>query len=212
MKKYGNEFKVGLFVILCVAGLAYLTFSTGKVNLKKDGYHIYVTFNDVAGLENKAPVMLNGLEVGKVDDLSISYDADLTQIKLKLWIDANAKIRENPTVSIKTLGLMGEKFIQISSNEGERFIKPGTVVSGRPYLDLDVLMEQAQAITKDISQEINSLVSSLNTAIGENKDSVSQIVKNLETASQNLAEFSDDVKRHPWKLLIKGKEDKKKNK
>jgi len=151
MKKYGNEFKVGLFVILCVLGLIYLTFSTGKVSLGKKGYHIYVVFNDIAGIELKAPVMLNGLEVGKVDDIKFSYDANKTEIKLKLWIDDKAKIRDNAAVSIKTLGLMGEKFIQISSVSGGNFLAPEAILEGKPYLDLDALLEQAQTMTKNLS-------------------------------------------------------------
>jgi phospholipid/cholesterol/gamma-HCH transport system substrate-binding protein len=208
MKKFNftNEIKVGLFVIACLAGLLYLAYSTGKLSSKKEGYVIYVAFNDIAGLEEKAPVMLNGLEVGKVDAINISYDNNTTAITLRLWLDAKAKIREDSIVSIKTLGLMGEKFIQISSAGNKDFIKPETVLSGKPYLDIDALLEQAQMITKDISTQVNKLVINLNSTVEDNKGSVSSIVKNLETTSKNFEEFSDDIKRHPWKLLIKTKE------
>jgi phospholipid/cholesterol/gamma-HCH transport system substrate-binding protein len=206
MKKYTNEFKVGLFVILCLIGLIYLTYSTGKMNVKKPGYNLYVVFNDVAGLEKKAPVMLNGLEVGKVEEIKTSYDNDKTQVILKLWLEKNAKVRENPAVSIKTLGLMGEKFIQISSSQGKDFIKPDTVLQGKPFLDLDVLMEQAQSISKEISQQVNKLVASLNTTLEDNKGNINQIIKNLEYTSKNFEEFSSDIKRHPWKLLFRTKE------
>jgi len=190
MKKYTNEFKVGLFIIICILGLVYLTFSTGKVNFKKKGYNIYVIFNEVCGLSNKAPVMLNGLEVGKVQDIVVQYDKDRTQILLKLWIDEQAKIRENPVVSIKTLGLMGEKYIQIASTEGNEFIKPEAVLVGEPYADLDAMMKQVQGI------------------MDENKGNISQIMKNFEATSKNFEEFSADLKRHPWKLLFKTKENK----
>jgi phospholipid/cholesterol/gamma-HCH transport system substrate-binding protein len=203
-----SEFKVGLFVIICLSGLAYLTFSTGKVNIKKDGYNLYVSYNDVAGLGKKAPVMLNGLEVGKVDDIKISYDNDKTRIILKLWLDRSAKVRENPVVAIKTLGMMGEKFIQISSSEGSNFIQPNTLVDGKPYMDLDDLMEQVQTLSKDITGQVNKLLGSLNGTIEGNKDGIAQIVKNLEVSSKNMEEFTADVKAHPWKLLFKGKEKK----
>ena len=208
MKKlnFNNEFKVGLFVLLCIAGLMYLVLSTTKMNVKNGGYNIYVTFNDIAGLEKKAPVMLNGLEVGKVDDINISYDNNNTMITLKLWLDGLAKIRQDAIVSIKTLGLMGEKFIQISSTGSKDFINPDTVLYGRPYLDIDALLEQAQIMTKDISTQVNKLVVNLNGTVEDNKENVSQIIKNLEVTSKNFEEFSDDIKRHPWKLLIKTKE------
>jgi len=210
--KNTNEFKVGLFVILCIFGFLYLVYSTGKLNIKKDGYHIYVVYDEVVGLNKKAPVMLNGLEVGKVEDIKVSYDNDRTQIVLKLWLDKQARVRENPVVSIKTLGLMGEKYIQISSSQGRDFVKPEAVLQGKPYLDMDELMEHAQSISKEVMDGINKLLASINGTVEDNKQSIGQIIKNLEVSSKNLEEFSDEVKRHPWKLLFKTKEKPRKEK
>lgn len=212
MKKYTNEFKVGLFVILCLLGLFYLTYSTGKLNIKKDGYYIYAVFNEIVGVEEKSPVRLNGFEVGRVDDIKISYGNDKTQIILKLWLDSSAKIRENPIVSVKTLGLMGEKYIEITSYEGSTFVKPGSTLYGKAYLDLDAMMQQIQGVSKEITQQINQLLATINTTVGENKDSISAIIKNLEVTSKNFQEFSSDIKRHPWKLLFKTKEKPQKQK
>lgn len=206
MKSYSNELKVGFFVFVCLVGLFYMSYATGKLNIRKSGYNIYVLFNDVAGMQMKAPVMLNGLEVGKVNDIQNVYDGDRTQIKLKIWLDSSAKIRENPVVSIKTLGLMGEKYVEIASSRGADFIKPGTVLNGKPYMDLDSLMEEAQGMAKDLTAEVNKLVVVLNGTIADNKDSIGNIIKNLESTSKNFEDFSADIKQHPWKLLFKGKE------
>ena len=206
MKKYGNEFKVGLFFILCVLGFFYLIYSTGKMDIKKDGYFIYVTFNDIAGLDSKAPVMLNGMEVGKVDDVEVTYDGTDTNIILKIWLDAKAKIRSNPIVYIKTLGLMGEKYIQISSTDGTGFIAPGTTLKGRPYVDMDLLLDNVNVLT----EEVKKLSANLNYTVESNQDKISQIVDNLEGATGNMEEFTEDIKRHPWKLLFRTKEKPKK--
>ena len=72
------------------------------------------------------------------------------------------------------------------------------------------LLEQAQIITKDVTTQVNKLIVNLNGTVDDNKESVSQIVKNLETTSKNFEEFSDDIKRNPWKLLFKTKEKPKK--
>lgn len=190
MKKYANEFKVGLFVIVCLAGLAYLVLSTGKITFGKKGYNIYVVFNEVAGLDEKAPVMLNGLEVGKVDDIRFSYDENETLIVLKLWLRHDVKVREDSEISIKTLGLMGEKYIQISSSKNSGFIKPETSIYGKPYADLD------------------TLVASANMTMDENKERIAAIAKSMEATAKNFESFSDDIRRHPWKLLRKSKENK----
>ncbi len=213
MKKYGNEFKVGLFVILCVCIFFYLIYSTGKLNIKKEGYYIYVVFDDIAGLSKKAPVMLNGIEIGKVDSMKFAYDNEQTKIMLKLWLGIDAKVRDNPVVSIKTLGLMGEKYIQIASVQGGGFIAPETILAGKSYKDLDTLTDQAEIITKNVDSlvlELKKLAANLNYTVDGNKDKISQTIANLEAASKNFEEFSDDIKRHPWKLLFKGKEAKTK--
>ena len=191
MKRLAQEFKVGLFIIICLAGLAYLIISTGKISFGKQGYNIYVVFTELAGLNKKAPVMLNGVEVGKVDDLKIAYDFDKTLITLKLSLNNDVKVRQGSEISIKTLGMMGEKFIQITSSQSSEFMPADTVVCGKPYLDID------------------TLVSNLNATMDQNKDRFNNIAKNMETTSKNFEAFSDDIKRHPWKLLIKTKENRK---
>jgi phospholipid/cholesterol/gamma-HCH transport system substrate-binding protein len=192
-----------------------LSYKTGKLDFKKEGYNIYIVFNDVAGIQKKAPVMLNGVEIGKLEDIQFSYANDKTQIKLKLWLDKEAKIRENAVVSIKTMGLMGEKYIQISSSEGSNFIPPETVLAGNPFMDMDSVMTEAQNIAKSVgtlTEELKKLAANLNYTVEGNKDRISQIIQNLETTAKNFSEFSDDIKRNPWKLLIKQKEVKAKEK
>jgi len=201
-KKYGNEFKVGIFVVICIIGLVYLTVSTGKLNVKQGGYYIYVIFDDIAGLDVKAPVMLNGREVGKVDSIEISYKDNTTKNILKLWLPDDAKVRSQATVAIKTLGLMGEKYIQISSNEGTDFLASNTILTGKAFMDLDVLMDQADAI----SDEVKKLTMALNNTLEGNQDEISRIIANLEGTSQNIQELTEDIKRNPWKLLHKPRE------
>jgi len=187
MKKYTQEFKVGLFVILCLIGLAYLVLSTGKVTFGQEGYHIYVVFDEVAGLDKKAPVMLNGFEVGKVEDIVLGYDQDRTFLTLKLWLKKDVRVSDDAEVSLKTLGLMGEKYIQISSAGNGSCVAAGETLEGRPYADID------------------TLVTSLNSLMDDNKDRISAIAENMEATSKNFEEFSEDLKKHPWKLLFKPK-------
>jgi len=221
-KKYRNEFMVGIFFLICLTGLLYLTFSTGKVHVREVGYNIHAVFDDVSGLGKNSPVMVNGLEVGRVQDIKVSYEEGRTKVILKLLIRKDIKIWDNSVVSIKTLGLMGEKFIHISSSEGTEFLKPGAVLAGKPFTDMDALMEKAYDISGEIqglvgnvnnlTDEVRKLAKNLNYTVEGSQDRITQILKNLEVASKNFEEFSDDIKRHPWKLLIKTKEKKTKEK
>ncbi|MDD3374405.1 MAG: MlaD family protein [Candidatus Omnitrophica bacterium] len=213
-KKWTNEFKVGFFVIFCVLGFLYMMYSTGKLDIKSDkGYFVSVVFEESAGLEPKAPVMLNGLEVGKVDEITPSYKDGKTQITLKLWLENQAKIREGSKISIKMMGLMGEKYIQIMSSDNSNFVSSGAILKGEDYIDLDVFIRNLNAIAEENKENINmaiknfdSLLANLNDTISDNQEGLRQTIKNFEETSQNFEEFSDDLKRNPWKILFKTKD------
>jgi len=213
IKKLTNEIKVGLFVIACLLGLFYMTYSTGKLDIKKKGYSVYVVFKETAGLGRKAPVMLNGLEVGKVDEVKPFYEGNKTLISLKLWLEEQAKIREGSKFSIQMMGLMGEKYIQIASSENEKFIAPESTLYGDPYVDLSILItnlntmvEENRATLKSAIANFDKVLVNANGVVSENKDSLARTIQNFETTSQNFEEFSDDLKRNPWKLLFRVKE------
>ncbi len=208
MKKYGNEFKVGLFFLICVFGLAAITIRTNKVNFKKKGYHIYVIFEDISGLEKEASVLLNGVDAGKVENIESVYIADKTKVKLTVYLNNGVEIRENPKISIKSIGFMGEQCLQISSLEGKKLVNPGALIKGEPCTDIGTIMKNVDNLTK----QVNELTSNLNYVVEDSKNTISQMVLNLESASKNLEEFTLDIKKHPWKLLYKNKEEKEKEK
>lgn len=199
MKKQAHGLKVFAFFLLCVVGLFYLIVGTGKLHVKGSGYNVYIVFDDISGVEANAPVMLNGFEVGRIEDIAVSYEGNRTKNILKILLRKDIKIWNNPVISIKTLGLMGEKYIQITSVGGDEFIKAGQVLEGKPYVDFDTVIAQIDSLTLAVKQ----LALNLNQTVEGNQDRITQIVKNLE-------EFSDDLKRHPWKLLFKPRDTKSK--
>jgi phospholipid/cholesterol/gamma-HCH transport system substrate-binding protein len=213
IKNWTNEFKVGLFVVVCLFGLFYMTYSTGKLDIKKKGYYVFVIFKETAGLGKKAPVMLNGLEVGKVEEVKPFYDSNKTLISLKLWLEEDAKIREDSKFSIQMMGLMGEKYVQITSSENEKFVAPESTLSGDPYIDLSALITNLNKVVEENKEALKGAIANFdkvlanaNDVVAGNKDSLARTIKNFETTSQNFEEFSDDLKRNPWKLLFRAKE------
>ncbi|MCP4653016.1 MAG: MCE family protein [Candidatus Omnitrophica bacterium] len=216
MKKYGNEFKIGIIVCVALLVLGYMTIKAGDFSFKTEGYHVYVSFDDVAGLEKNAPVRLRGVEVGNVEDIGLNYDNHCTKILLTLWIDAKFKIRGAPIAYIRSLGLMGEKYIQlIDEKNSDTFLKPATIVSGKTPGDFEKLMDSAEVIAKNTNElilEARSVAQNINLLLTNNEKTITKTVQHLESASCNFNEFSEDLRRNPWKLLFKAKEKKKNEK
>ncbi len=122
MKKLDLEVAVGLFLLIGIMSLAYISIKLGKLEvIGGSGYTIYAEFEKAGGIKPGAIVEIAGVEVGKVANVSLNNYAAL----LALQLDPSVKIQEDAIASIKTKGLIGEKYVQIAPGGSERVIPPG---------------------------------------------------------------------------------------
>ncbi|MFC1576980.1 MlaD family protein [Candidatus Omnitrophota bacterium] len=211
MLKISNEIKTGIMVITCFLVLAWLIVETGDVSfVQKKGYNIKVRFNFASGIEENAPVRLAGVEVGKVKVIELAYEPQTAAV-LTVWLDSKTKIRQDSQAFINTLGLMGEKYIEITSGEADEYLSDGDMLKGEDPFQMERLLKKGEEIAQKLDDtlvDVKALAQNVNGMVSENRQGIAGIVTNLEETSENFNEFSDDIKRHPWKLLMKGKEDK----
>jgi phospholipid/cholesterol/gamma-HCH transport system substrate-binding protein len=210
-KMLTNEVKTGFVVILCIAILIGLTIMAGSFKLFQETYNINIIFSNSSAIEKDAPVRLSGVEVGKVESVQLVYRKEGDTIVLvKLELDAGAKVREGARASVTTLGLMGEKYIELTPGDtGAAMIKHGATIQGKDPIDIEAIIDQATSVmevAKETMSNISSLAKNLDSAVTDNKDNIDDIMNNLRRSTDNLEEFTDDIKRNPWKLLIKGQE------
>lgn len=135
MKRIDTELLVGLFMIIGITCLTYLSIKLGRMEIIGDkGYKLYAEFSEIGGLKNGASVEIAGVEVGRVKNISLSD----YQAKIELQINSGVKIQEDSIAVVKTKGLLGEKFIQISPGGDEKVIPPGGKIrETQPPLDLE---------------------------------------------------------------------------
>jgi phospholipid/cholesterol/gamma-HCH transport system substrate-binding protein len=135
MKRIDTELLVGLFMIVGITCLTYLSIKLGRMEIIGDkGYNLYAEFSEIGGLKNGASVEIAGVEVGRVRNISLSD----YQAKIELQINSGIKIQEDSIAAVKTKGLLGEKYIQISPGGDEKIIPPGGKIrETQPPLDLE---------------------------------------------------------------------------
>ena len=116
MYKKGTEISVGLFMILGAACLVYLSVNLGAVALfGSDTYTLSATFGSIEGLEPGATVEIAGVPVGKVKRISLEeYDA-----RVDMEIRKGTEISDDTIASIRTKGIIGDKFIKLSPGGSE---------------------------------------------------------------------------------------------
>jgi phospholipid/cholesterol/gamma-HCH transport system substrate-binding protein len=140
MKKYSIETIVGIFVIAGLLCIVYMTVKLGKVSLFGDEYYsLYANFGTVSGLRVGSPVEIDGIEVGRVERLSINQEKQVAVVELK--IRKGIKVYDDAAASIKTAGLIGDKFVNIDPGGGGEVLKPdGRITETTSPIDIEDLI------------------------------------------------------------------------
>jgi len=140
MKKFDLELAVGLFIIAGIVCLGYLSIKLGKLEIVGErGYEIYGVFSNIGGLKIGSSVEIAGISVGRIKSITLNnYQAHVV-----LNFPKGLKIQEDAIASVKTRGLIGEKYIDITPGGSEKDIKPGgRIRETQPAIDMEELISK----------------------------------------------------------------------
>lgn len=120
--KWDVEFAVGVFLLLGILALGYLSIDLARMEVVgKGGYTVFARFSSVEGLKPGTLVEIAGVEVGRVKAIELqNYRA-----RVQFTIRDDVKLPEDTIASIRTKGLLGEKYVRLSPGGSDQFIKPG---------------------------------------------------------------------------------------
>jgi len=122
MKKFDLEFAVGLFMIIGILCLGYISVKLGKMEILGDkGYEIEAIFSNSGGLKTGSSVVIAGVDVGRVKEVRL----DDYQARIVINLPFTVKIQEDSIASIKTKGLIGEKYVEITPGGADELVEPG---------------------------------------------------------------------------------------
>ena len=207
--KMTNEAKTGLFVLVCVLAFGALILKVGNFSLLRKGFMLKADLHYTAGVKIHAPVRLSGVDVGEVQAINVIY-GDQTLIELVLRIDEGTKIRLDSKAYVTTLGLMGEKYIEIKTGTAATgYAKDGDTILAEDPVRLEELVQMGSQVAKQIGKmadDISKVAQHVDGAVVDNKPKIDGMMDNFEETSENIRDFSQDIKYHPWKVLAKGKE------
>jgi phospholipid/cholesterol/gamma-HCH transport system substrate-binding protein len=140
MKKFDTELFVGLFIIAGIICLGYLSVKIARSEiLGTKGYEVYALFSNSGGLKNGSSITIAGVEVGQIRSVSL-YDY---QARIVMSLQRGVKIQEDAIAAVKTKGLIGEKFIEITPGGSDKIIPPGgRIRETLPPVDLEQLISK----------------------------------------------------------------------
>lgn len=140
MEKTKLELIVGVFVLVGILCLGYLSIKLGKLELIGGNvYEVVAQFNTASGLKPGSSVEIAGVEVGRVRAIALEED----RAAVTLAVNDKVKLYTDTIASIKTRGIIGEKFLALSPGGGGDPLKPGdTIRDTESGLDLEELVSQ----------------------------------------------------------------------
>jgi len=141
-KKKWVEFYVGLFVIVGILCSGYLLVVLGDLDISGSKiYRIDAYFSNVAGLKNGATVEMAGVEIGRV--ISVKLDTKKMLARVIMGINKDVVLAEDAIASVKTSGIIGDKYISISPGGSDMTLVDGdTLYNTESAIDIEALVSK----------------------------------------------------------------------
>jgi phospholipid/cholesterol/gamma-HCH transport system substrate-binding protein len=196
------ELKVGIFVFIGLVILVVFLLSIGGFKTWSSGYRININFGFVNGVKVGAPVRFAGVDVGEVKKINLEFipQENRSDVHLVVWIRGIIKIPSDSSVWVDTLGLLGEKYIEIiPGKDYANCLKVNASLTGVDPLPMHVIFNRAESIMRNLDDglmQIRNKEGSLGKLIYDDK-----VYNELEA-------LLTDVRKNPWKLFFKTKEKK----
>lgn len=209
------EAKIGLFVVMALGALLFL--STQVTSLGKwgsEGYVIQAYINDASGIEKHTHVLMNGVTIGDVEEITIEGK----RVKLRLMIDKGVKIPVDSSVIVAQESLLGSKVLNIAVGDSASSIAGGgTLSQSKQYASFDQTSDSVNAAAKELEsllrdfhailddehrQAIQDAIIAfrnvgvnLDGVITENRDDLHAAIANFRTMGAGFSQTADTVNK-----------------
>ncbi len=181
-----SEIRAGVFLLASFVVLVVMVFAVSDIqSLFRKKKDIKALFSAGDGIEKNAPVRYSGMKIGKVDKVRVAPEHG-DKIELTLSVYRDMEIREDAKAAIKTLGLVGGKYVEISGGSPRaKVLGPGAVLHGEESLKLEDLTR----VGIDVALKLKNIANNLNNMLGD-----PATAKSLKATVQNLQEVTANLK------------------
>ncbi|NLE92016.1 MAG: MCE family protein [Elusimicrobia bacterium] len=192
------ELKVGVFVAVGMLILVVFILLIGDFKTLRSGYRLNFTFHFINGVKIGAPVRFAGVDVGEVKNISLVTDGDSTSVNVSVWVKKEVSIPADSRVWVNTLGLLGEKYVEIMpGTNSAAALEPDSVVKGNDPVAMHEVTETARVLVNDIQDALNR--------IKRGEGTLGRFLFD-DTLYREVDALVIDIRRNPWKLFWKTKE------
>lgn len=142
MNRSSIEITVGIFVLIGIICIGYLTIRLGKMEwIGDDYYSVNAKFESISGLKTGASVEIAGVQIGKVGSIFLEKEEQVAVVKMK--VQKGVVLTDDVIASIKTAGLIGDKYIKLTPGGSDEILNSGdTIFETESAIDLEELISK----------------------------------------------------------------------
>jgi len=183
------ETRVGMFFTAGIAIIGFLIFRTEKLEFggKASQTDRYTIFDQVAGLTPQSKVLVAGVKVGEVRRILLENG----KARVELGIESDVPVYADASVSLGSIGILGEKFIDLDPGHGDKGAFPGgKPLPSRAGVSLDNLMETLA----DVGKNVKGITQALNESIGgeAGRQKLDEIVDNIRVLTAEFRSMAQE--------------------
>ncbi|MFA6384217.1 MAG: MlaD family protein [Candidatus Omnitrophota bacterium] len=215
------ELTVGLFVFAGLVILTIFVLYIGDFKNTLSTYRINFTFNFINGVKVGSPVRFAGVDVGEVKTINFVFPVkgERPKVQMVSMITNKIDIPKDSSVWVNTLGILGEKYIEIMPGKDfVNVVKDGDTMTGNDPFAMQEFGEMAKSVISKldatltgingVTDSVKALTLNLDDGVTRIKNGEGSVGKLMyrDDLYNELEAFVVDIKSHPWKLFWKGKE------
>jgi len=196
------ETRLGIFVALAVIAGVLIVETLGGVEFFKRGYHLLAEFNNVGDLKVGDRVKIAGVEVGRVE--AVSLDETNNKVKVTMKLGSKVLVRTDSTATIKFTGLLGQNFVAVDfGTPGSPIATENTLLKTVEQPDLSAVMQKidnvasgVENLTKSFSGfSVDKLLGPLTDFVSANKEPLTLTISNIQAVSRQIASGQGTIGR-----------------
>ncbi len=184
MTRRALEVRVGVTVVIASAILILGIMWFQKFKLTEKRYRFFVRFPEVGGLTPDDPINVNGVESGRVESVSLRE----RDVIVEMGISEGVRVPTDSWIALRSVGIMGERFVAIRSGTAKTTIQPGDTLMGNIDAGMSEVMGDAGDVLSELTETIRELRKVL-AAVTEDEQ-LQASMKNLQVFSENLREVT----------------------
>ncbi|MBP5297448.1 MAG: MCE family protein, partial [Bacteriovoracaceae bacterium] len=185
-----NEFKVGLFAVLAIIAVVYMSI---RVTMNQSGFGEYQTYrtivDDASGIFAKTPIKVAGISAGRIKAIELQGNRALVTFEVLRKI----KITRDSILRIRSVGLLGDKFLEITIGDADELLAEDALVPSETGGGIENLARDVAEVVNDVKKIVTEFKSVL---VPINQESpIKRIVRNVETMANDAREAVAMFKR-----------------